>query len=104
MRSKAFRAVLRFAAGAVFLFSTVMVLKYHVEMRAGARQTEALVQSAVVQPSAQPDQTTVLLTFHKQQEPDRRLFSLMASMNVPILHLSRSEDNLEQIFLKVIAN
>lgn len=57
-----------------------------------------------VQLSAQPDQTTVLLTFHKQQEPERRLFSLMASMNVPILHLSRSEDNLEQIFLKVIAN
>ena len=54
MRSKAFRAVLWFAAGAVFLFSAVMVLKYHVEMRAGARQTEALVQSAVVQPSAQP--------------------------------------------------
>ena len=62
------------------------------------------VKRVNVQPAAQPDRTTALLTFHKQSEPERRLFALMASMNVPILHLSRSEDSLEQIFLKVIAN
>lgn len=62
------------------------------------------VKHVSVQPAAQADQTTALLAFRKQQEPERRLFALASSMNIPILHLSRSEDSLEQIFLKVIAN
>jgi len=61
------------------------------------------VRRVSVQPNAQPDQTTVLITFHKQPEPERRLFALLSSMNIPILHLSRSEDSLEQVFLNVIA-
>ena len=56
-----------------------------------------------VQPNAQPDCTTALITFYKQPEPERRLFALLSAMNVPILHLSRSEDSLEQVFLNVIA-
>lgn len=61
------------------------------------------IKRVTVQPTHQPDQTTVLITFHKQPEPERRLFALLSSMNIPILHLSRSEDSLEQVFLNVIA-
>ena len=61
------------------------------------------VKRATVQPAAQPDQTTVLLTFHREPEPERRLFALLSGLNIPILHLSRSEDSLEQVFLKVIS-
>ena len=61
------------------------------------------VRRVSVQPNAQPEQTTVLIAFHKQPEPERRLFALLSSMNIPILHLSRSEDSLEQVFLNVIA-
>lgn len=62
------------------------------------------VKRVTVQPAAQADQTTALVTFHKQPEPERRLFALMCSLNIPILHLSRSEDSLEQVFLNAISN
>lgn len=61
------------------------------------------VRRVEVQPSAREDETTMLITFARQTEPERRLFALFASMNVPILHLSRSEDTLEQVFLKTIS-
>ena len=61
------------------------------------------VRRVEVQPSAHEDETTMLITFARQTEPERRLFALLASMNVPILHLSRSEDTLEQVFLKTIS-
>jgi len=60
------------------------------------------VKRVAVQPAQQADQTTALITFYHQPEPERRLFALLASLNIPILHLSRSEDSLEQIFLNVI--
>ena len=44
----------------------------------------------------------MLITFNRQPEPERRLSALLSSMNIPILHLSRKEDSLEQIFLNVI--
>lgn len=61
------------------------------------------VRRVEVQPSEREDETTMLVTFARQTEPERRLFALLASMNVPILHLSRSEDTLEQVFLKTIS-
>ena len=61
------------------------------------------VRRVDVQPSANADETTMLITFSHQAEPERRLFALLASMNIPILHLSRSEDTLEQVFLRTIA-
>ena len=78
---------------------------------AGAAQSRVLkrvreldgVRRVDVQPSAKADETTMLITFSHQTEPERRLFALLASMNVPILHLSRSEDTLEQVFLRTIA-
>ncbi len=56
-----------------------------------------------VQPTAQMDRTTVLITFYRQAEPERRLFGLMSGLGIPILHLSRSEDSLEQVFLNTIS-
>jgi len=50
-----------------------------------------------------PDVTTAHITFRQVDEPERRLFALLSSMNVPILHLSRREDSLEQVFLNVIS-
>lgn len=62
------------------------------------------VKRITVQPNPQPDRTTILMTFTRQQEPERRVFSLMSAMNIPILHLSRCEDTLEQIFMKTISD
>lgn len=61
------------------------------------------VKRVEMQASLQPDQTTALMTFHRVQEPERRLFALLTGMNVPLLQLSRMEDSLEQVFLNVIA-
>ena len=55
------------------------------------------------QPHARPEETAALITFRHVNEPERRLFDLMSSMNIPILHLSRCEDSLEQVFLSVIS-
>ncbi len=60
------------------------------------------VKHVQVHSSANADETTMLITFAHVAEPERRLFALLAAMNVPILHLSRSEDTLEQVFLKTI--
>lgn len=61
------------------------------------------VKRVQVQPTAQADQTTALITFFHQEEPERRLFGLMSNLSIPILHLSRCEDSLEQVFLNTIA-
>ncbi len=61
------------------------------------------VSRVTVQPSLLPDRTTVQIVFRRAQEPERRLFALLTGMNVPLLHLSRTEDSLEQVFLNVIA-
>ena len=61
------------------------------------------VRSVTVQPAAQADQTSMLITFHGQGEPERRLFGLMSGLGIPILHLSRCEDSLEQVFLNAIS-
>ena len=61
------------------------------------------VRRATVQPCAQPGCTSVLLQFHRETEPERRLFALLSGLNIPILHLSRVGDSLEQVFLNVIS-
>ncbi len=61
------------------------------------------VRRVNVQPTVHADQTTALITFHRQPEPERRLFGLLSGLSIPILHLSRVEDTLEQVFLSVIA-
>ena len=61
------------------------------------------VRRVAVQPTAQPDQTTALVLFHRQAEPERRLFALLSGLSIPILHLSRVGDSLEQVFLNVIS-
>ena len=66
------------------------------------RQLEG-VRRATVQPAAQSGCTSVLLQFHRETEPERRLFALLSGLNIPILHLSRVGDSLEQVFLNVIS-
>ena len=66
------------------------------------RQLEG-VRRATVQPCAQSGRTSVQLQFHREMEPERRLFALLSGMNIPILHLSRVGDSLEQVFLNVIS-
>lgn len=61
------------------------------------------VRRVTAQPGAQPDQTTATLTFAGDCEPERRLFALLSRLSVPILHLSRQGDDLEQIFLQAIS-
>lgn len=61
------------------------------------------VRRVTVQPTAQPDQITALVLFHRQAEPERRLFALLSGLSIPILHLSRVGDSLEQVFLNVIS-
>jgi len=53
--------------------------------------------------SAQSGRTTVIITFRRAEEPECRLFALASSMGVPIVHLSRCESSLEQVFLSVIS-
>ncbi len=61
------------------------------------------VRRVTVQPTAHSDQTTAIITFFRQPEPERRLFALLSGLSIPILHLSRCEDSLEQVFLSVIS-
>ena len=61
------------------------------------------VRRVTVQPASHADQTTALIAFHREQEPERRLFGLLSGLSIPILHLSRVEDTLEQVFLHTIA-
>ena len=55
------------------------------------------------QPHAQPEETSVLITFRHASDPERRLFAFAAGRKIPILHLSRCEDSLEQVFLSAIS-
>ncbi len=66
------------------------------------RQLEG-VRRVTVQPTAHPDQTAALVTFYRQPEPERRLFLLFSSLSIPLLHLSRCESSLEQVFLNAIS-
>ena len=61
------------------------------------------VTAVTPQPTAQEGATEVLLTFHRVEDPERRLFALMSHLGAPILHLSRQGDSLEQIFLSAIS-
>lgn len=67
------------------------------------RQMEG-VRRVTVQPTAQSDRTTALITFYKQTEPERRLFTLLSGLSIPIFHLSRPHDDLEQVFLRAISD
>jgi len=60
------------------------------------------VRRADVQ-TEEADRATILITFHDVQEPERRLFALLSSQNLPLLHLSRLENSLEEVFMQVIS-
>lgn len=46
---------------------------------------------------------TLLMTFEAVAMPEKQVFTLCSAMGAPILHLSRVEDDLEQVFLKAIS-
>ena len=49
-------------------------------------------------------QCQLLLSFDKvDQQPERRLFTLLSAMGIPLLALNREHDSLEAIFLSTIA-
>lgn len=60
------------------------------------------VCSVRIQPLSRTSQTEALITFCQTEEPEKRLFHHLSALNIPILHLSRCEDSLEQLFLSVI--
>lgn len=61
------------------------------------------VKHVSVQPSSRTEETTALMTFQRQEQPERALFTLLSGLNIPILQLSRPEDTLEQVFLRTIS-
>ena len=61
------------------------------------------VRRVTVQPTARAGETTALVLFHRQEEPERRLFALFSGLSIPILRLVRVGDSLEQVFLNVIS-
>lgn len=61
------------------------------------------MRRVVVQPSSTSDKASYMLTFYNQPEPERKIFALLSGLNIPILHLSRCEDTLEQVFLRVVS-
>lgn len=61
------------------------------------------VRRVTVQPTAHVDQTTALVTFYRQNEPERRLFGLLSNLGMTLLHLSRVEDTLEQVFMNAVS-
>ena len=54
-------------------------------------------------PSLREGNARFLLTFEGEKEPERALFAFAQQRQVPLLHLSRVESSLEQIFLSTIA-
>ena len=74
------------------------------ESRVAARLKELDGVCHVVFESApKPELSAVRLTFSQVAEPERRVFGLFSSMNIPVFHLSRTEDSLEAVFLRVIS-
>ncbi len=61
------------------------------------------IKSVTAQPSARENAATFLITFRRQPEPERALFTLLSGLNIPLLELNRCEDTLEQIFLRTIS-
>jgi ABC-2 type transport system ATP-binding protein len=59
--------------------------------------------SVVFEPAEKPELSAVRLTFRQVEEPERRVFGLFSAMNIPVFHLSRVEDSLEAVFLRVIS-
>ena len=61
------------------------------------------VRQVTLQPAGDEEGVAVLIVFEGRLEPERVLFTLFAQKQWPILHLSRSQNTLEQIFLRTIA-
>ena len=89
-------------ADAVSLLVTVGAAEKNIAPR--LRELDGL-RRLTVQPDSHPDRTTLTLVFAAgESEPERRLFALLSRLGVPLLHLSRQNGDLEQVFLQAIAD
>ena len=79
-------------ADAVSLLVTVGAAEKNIAPR--LRELDGL-RRLTVQPDSHPD---------RESEPERRLFALLSRLGVPLLHLSRQNGDLEQVFLQAIAD
>ncbi|NLO86443.1 MAG: ABC transporter ATP-binding protein [Clostridiales bacterium] len=61
------------------------------------------IRRVTPQSSARPNESAYTLTFYDEPDPERKLFALLSGLDIPILHLSRCEDTLEQVFLRVVS-
>jgi ABC-2 type transport system ATP-binding protein len=61
------------------------------------------VRSVSVQPGADEDKVAFSLSFDPSTLPEKQVFTLCSAMSAPILRMARCEDDLEQVFLKAIA-
>ena len=87
---------------AVSLLATVGAAEKSIVPR--LRELDGL-RRLTVQPDSHPDRTALTLVFAAgDSEPERRLFALLSRLGVPLLHLSRQNGDLEQVFLQAIAD
>ena len=64
------RKIFMIVAAAVFLFSSVMVLYYYSQMRAGAELVETMAEMAVVIPTEDLRKANVVNTIRLRTEPN----------------------------------
>lgn len=62
------------------------------------------IRSVNVQPGSDEDEVSLLLSFEPSALPEKQVFTLCSAMGAPLLRLTRSEDDLEQVFLKAISD
>ena len=61
------------------------------------------IRSVRVAPAAAADEVSLTLTFDHASLPEKQVFSLCSAMGAPILRMARSDDDLEQVFLRAIS-
>ena len=54
-------------------------------------------------PGGGPDELELQLSFSRDSQPEKSLFTLCAGLNAPITRLTRCESDLEQVFLRAIS-
>ena len=61
-------------------------------------------KSVTLQPAGKKGETTVLAAFPPAGEPEKAVFALCSGQGLPIIHLSRCRNTLEQVFLQTISD
>ena len=61
------------------------------------------IRSVRVAPVGADNEASFTLTFDHATLPEKQVFSLCSAMGAPILRMTRSDDDLEQVFLRAIS-